>query len=316
MKETRVEWIAADPASERVLEIARKVADTTTTVLITGESGTGKDQLARWIHEASPRRDAPFLKIDCASLPAELVESELFGHERGAFTGAEARKPGRLEMAQEGMIVLDEVAALAPGVQAKLLRVLEERKFERLGGNQTLEMDSRLVALTNTNLELAVAGGRFREDLYFRLNVLVIPVPPLRERPRDVAPLAEHWLARLAAIHGRNGAQIEPAAMRALEGYAWPGNVRELKNAIEHALIFGKETGKDGLLRREDFPAVVQFGDANMGSGAKPRSLEQVEKEAVVAALEASHYKIAKAAEMLGISRKTLLEKRKRYGLL
>lgn len=316
MKETRVEWIAADPASERVLEIARKVADTTTTVLITGESGTGKDQLARWIHEAGPKRDAPFLKIDCASLPAELVESELFGHERGAFTGAEARKPGRLEMAQEGMIVLDEVAALAPGVQAKLLRVLEERKFERLGGNQTLEMDSRLVALTNTNLELAVAGGRFREDLYFRLNVLVIPVPPLRERPRDIAPLAEHWLARLAAIHGRNGAQIEPAAMRALEGYAWPGNVRELKNAIEHALIFGKDSGKDGLLRREDFPAVVQFGDANAGSGAKPRSLEQVEKEAVVAALEASHYKIAKAAEMLGISRKTLLEKRKRYGLL
>lgn len=316
MKETRVEWIAADPASERVLEIARKVADTTTTVLITGESGTGKDQLARWIHEAGPRRDAPFLKIDCASLPAELVESELFGHERGAFTGAEARKPGRLEMAQEGMIVLDEVAALAPGVQAKLLRVLEERKFERLGGNQTLEMDSRLVALTNTNLELAVAGGRFREDLYFRLNVLVIPVPPLRERPRDVAPLAEHWLARLAAIHGRNGAQIEPAAMRALEGYAWPGNVRELKNAIEHALIFGKDSRKDGMLRREDFPAVVQFADANSGGGAKPRSLEQVEKEAVVAALEASHYKIAKAAEMLGISRKTLLEKRKRYGLL
>lgn len=316
MTEARVEWIAAEPASERVLEIARKVADTATTVLITGESGTGKDQLARWIHEAGPRHDAPFLKIDCASLPAELVESELFGHERGAFTGAEARKPGRLEMAQEGTIVLDEVAALAPGVQAKLLRVLEERKFERLGGTQTLEMDARLIALTNTNLELAVAGGRFREDLYFRLNVLVIPVPPLRERPRDIAPLAEHWLARLASIHGRTGSQIDPAAMRALEGYAWPGNVRELKNAIEHALIFGKDTGKNGLLEREDFPSVVQFADASPAGGVKARSLEDVEKEAVHAALEASHYKIAKAAEVLGISRKTLLEKRKKYGLL
>lgn len=316
MKETRVEWIAADPASQHVLEIASKVADTTTTVLITGESGTGKDQLARWIHEAGPRRDSPFLKIDCASLPAELVESELFGHERGAFTGAEARKPGRLELAREGTIVLDEVAALVPGVQAKLLRVLEERKFERLGGNQTLEMDARLIALTNTNLELAIAGGRFREDLYFRLNVLVIPVPPLRERRRDTAPLAEHWLARLSAIHGRAGARIDSAAMRALEGYAWPGNVRELKNAIEHALIFGKDSSKDGLLRREDFPAVVQSADTTGVGGAKTRSLEDLEKEAVAAALEASHYKIAKAAEALGISRKTLLEKRKRYGLL
>ena len=287
MKGTQVEWIAVDPASQHVLEIARKVADTTTTVLITGESGTGKDQLARWIHEAGPRRDAPFLKIDCASLPAELVESELFGHERGAFTGAESRKPGRLEMAQGGTIVLDEVAALAPGVQAKLLRVLEERKFERLGGNQTLEMDARLIALTNTNLELAVAGGRFREDLYFRLNVLVIHVPALRERPQDIAPITEHWLARLASIHGRTGAQIEPEAMRALEAYAWPGNVRELKNAIEHALIFGKDPKKDGLLRREDFPGVVQFADGNAGSGAKPRTLEHMEKEAVVAALEA-----------------------------
>jgi transcriptional regulator with PAS, ATPase and Fis domain len=316
MKETRVDWIAADPASERVLEIARKVADTATTILITGESGTGKDQLARWIHEAGPRRDAPLLKIDCASLPSELVESELFGHERGAFTGAEARKPGRLELAQEGTIVLDEVAALAPGIQAKLLRVLEERKFERLGGNETLEMDARLVALTNTNLELAVAGGRFREDLYFRLNVLVIPVSPLRERPGDIAPLADYWLARLAAIHGRTGTKIEPTAMRALEGYAWPGNVRELKNALEHALIFAKDPAKDGMLRREDFPAVVQSSENVNSSDGKPRSLEDVEKEAIQATLEATHFKMAKAAESLGISRKTLLEKRKKYGLL
>ena len=174
--------MAADRGLAGVLETARKLAETATTLLITGESGTGKDQLARWIHDHGPRRDAPFLKIDCASLPSELVESELFGHERGAFTGAVARKPGRLEMAQGGTIVLDEIAALAPGMQAKLLRVLEERTFERLGGTDTLRMDARIMALTNTDLNKAVAAGRFREDLFFRLNVLRISVPPLRER--------------------------------------------------------------------------------------------------------------------------------------
>src|SRR5271168_4552779 len=186
MTAPNIAWVAEDPASRHVLEVAEKLADTSTTVLITGESGTGKDQLARWIHERGPRRDAPLLKIDCASLPAELVESELFGHERGAFTGAVARKPGRLELAQEGTIVLDEIAALTPGMQAKLLRVLEERTFERLGGTETLHMEARLMALTNTDLTKAVAAGRFREDLFFRLNVLSIIVPPLRERRADV----------------------------------------------------------------------------------------------------------------------------------
>ena len=162
-----IPWIATDPVSLHVLELADKVANASTTVLITGESGTGKDQLARWIHQHGPRHDAPLLKIDCASLPAELVESELFGHERGAFTGAVTRKLGRLEMAQTGTIVLDEVAALAPGMQAKLLRVLEERTFERLGGTETLRMEARLMALTNTDLAKAAADGRFREDLFF-----------------------------------------------------------------------------------------------------------------------------------------------------
>src|SRR5271157_1027368 len=201
MSATEVVWIAADPASLRVLELAQKLAEPSTNVLITGESGTGKDQLARWIHERGPRHDAPLLKIDCASLPSELVESELFGHERGAFTGAVARKPGRLEMAQSGTIVLDEVAALAPGMQAKLLRVLEERTFERLGGTETLHMEARLMALTNTDLTKAVAAGRFREDLFFRLNVLAIPVPPLRERRGDIPDLAAHFLARLGPVH-------------------------------------------------------------------------------------------------------------------
>ena len=312
MSAPAIVWVAADAASLRVLELAEKLSETATTLLITGESGTGKDQLARWIHQRGPRHDAPFLKIDCASLPSELVESELFGHERGAFTGAVARKPGRLEMAQGGTIVLDEVAALAPGMQAKLLRVLEERTFERLGGTETLRMDARLMALTNTDLTRAVASGRFREDLFFRLNVLAIPVPPLRERPADIAPLVAHFLDRLGPIHGKSGAALDPAALRLLESYVWPGNVRELKNAIEHALVFGKEL----LLTPVDFPEVVRATGEAQSSASALKSLEDLEREAIRATLEATHYKIGRAAEILGISRKTLLEKRKKYGLI
>jgi len=312
MSAANIAWVAADPASLRVLEIAEKLAETATTLLITGESGTGKDQLARWIHERGPRHDAPFLKIDCASLPSELVESELFGHERGAFTGAVARKPGRLEMAQGGTIVLDEVAALAPGMQAKLLRVLEERTFERLGGTETLRMDARLMALTNTDLTRAVAAGRFREDLFFRLNVLAIPVPPLRERRADIAPLGEHFLARLAPVHGKSGASLDPSALRTLQAYSWPGNVRELKNAIEHALVFGKEL----LITSPDFPELVRTAGASLGAAGPLRSLDDIERDAIRATLEATHYTIGRAAEILGVSRKTLLEKRKKYGLI
>ncbi len=191
--DTRMAWIAEDPASRAVLELARKVAETSTTLLITGESGTGKDHLARLIHELGPRRDAPFLKIDCASLPQELVESELFGHERGAFTGAVERKLGRLEMAGAGTIVLDEVAALSPATQSKLLRVLEERQFERLGGTETISISARMIALTNADLSRLVSDGQFREDLYFRLSVLTIPVPALRAR---VPPIFFPWPMR------------------------------------------------------------------------------------------------------------------------
>ena len=303
------EWIAGDPASQHVLELAQKVAETATTILITGESGTGKDQLARLIHELSPRRDAPYLKIDCASLPQELVESELFGHERGAFTGAVERKMGRLEMADKGTIVLDEVAALSMATQAKLLRVLEERRFERLGGTETLTIEARLIALTNADLQRAVAGRRFREDLYFRLGVLTIHVPALRERRADVALLAEHMLGRLANVHGREGATLSEAARRALESYDWPGNIRELKNAIERALIFGK--GPE--VATEDLPESIGAGESGALGGL--RSLEEIEREAIHKTLEETHYKITRAAEILGISRKTLLDKRKKYGL-
>jgi two-component system, NtrC family, response regulator AtoC len=304
-------WVAADPGSLQVLETAQRLAETSTNVLITGETGTGKDQLARWIHEHGPRHDLPFLKIDCASLPAELVESELFGHERGAFTGAVARKLGRLEMAEGGSVVLDEVAALSPGIQAKLLRVLDDRTFQRLGGTDTLHMEARVLALTNTDLQKGVSSGRFREDLFFRLNVLAVPVPPLRERRADLAPLAAHFLARLAPVHGRTDAALDASTLKLFESYAWPGNVRELKNAIEHALIFSKNPA----LLPEDFPQIIAAAGSAHHAGSL-RSLEDIEREAIRQTLEETRYKIGRAAEILGISRKTLLEKRKRYGLI
>ncbi len=309
MSDARIPWVAFDPAAQRVLEMAAKVAETSTTVLITGESGTGKDQLARLIHELSSRRDAPYLKIDCASLPQELVESELFGHERGAFTGAVDRKLGRLEMAGAGTIVLDEVAALSAPTQSKLLRVLEERRFERLGGTDTLSIAARLIALTNADLTRAVSTGLFREDLYFRLSVLTIRVPPLRERPADIVPLAEHLLSRLAAVHGRPEAALSEAARKSLQTCDWPGNIRQLRNSIERALVFAQNS----TLEPADFPDTV--GRANSGLAGQMRSLEEIEREVIQATLEATHYKISRSAEILGISRKTLLDKRKRYGL-
>jgi len=309
MSEARMPWIAEDPASRAVLELARKVAETATTLLITGESGTGKDHLARLVHELGPRRDAPYLKIDCASLPQELVESELFGHERGAFTGALERKLGRLEMAGAGSIVLDEVAALSPATQSKLLRVLEERQFERLGGTETITIDARLIALTNAELSRLVSEGQFREDLFFRLSVLTISVPALRARPADILPLADALLERAARVHGRSGTIFSAAVRKTLTAYGWPGNVRELKNSIERALVFSGGP----MLSPHDFPDSVQAADSGLGIAL--RSLEEIERDAIRATLEATHYKISKSAAILGISRKTLLDKRKRYDL-
>ncbi len=309
MIEARMAWIAEDPASRAVLDLARKVAETSTTLLITGESGTGKDHLARLIHELGPRRDAPFLKIDCASLPEELVESELFGHERGAFTGAVERKLGRLEMADAGTIVLDEIAALSPATQSKLLRVLEERQFERLGGTETITISARLIALTNADLARLVSDGQFREDLFFRLSVLTIPVPALRARSADILPLADALLERGARVHGRKGAAFSDAVRKMLTLYSWPGNVRELRNAIERALVFSAGPS----LIPEDFPESVRAADSELGGAL--RSLNDMERDTIRATLEATRYKIGKSAQILGISRKTLLDKRKKYGL-
>ena len=307
----RFPWIAADPASQRLLALAEKVAPAPTTLLITGESGSGKDHFARLVHELSPRRDAPFLKIDCTSLPPHLIESELFGHERGAFTGAVERKLGRLELGGKGTIVLDEIAALSPEAQGKLLRVLQERTFERLGGTELLRIEARLIALTNTDLHAAVAVGHFREDLFFRLSVLPIVVPPLRERRADIIPIAEHFVAMLSVIHNRDSVQISEPARRVIAAYSWPGNLRELRNALERAIVFSKIAE----LQPEDFPDNIRAAAGGAALLTGLRSLEAFEREAIAQTLEATRYHITKSAEILGISRKTLLEKRKKYGM-
>jgi two-component system response regulator AtoC len=286
MTAERLPWICADPASLRLFELAQKVAPAPTTLLITGESGTGKDHLARAIHEMGPRRDAPYLKIDCASLPPQLVESELFGHEKGSFTGAIERKLGRFELGGAGTIVLDEVAALSATAQSKMLRVLQERTFERLGGTETLRI--------------------------FRLNVLAIDVSPLRERRADILPLAEYLLGAIRGVHGSEAVEMSDATRRLLSAYEWPGNVRELRNALERAVVFSRAN----VLDPKDFTENIRAAAPGIpGSGASLRSLEEIEKEAIAATLEATHYKIGRAAEILGISRKTLLEKRKKYQL-
>src|ERR671933_1059297 len=232
-----------------VLGLAERVASTDANVLVTGESGAGKDALALYIHRQSRRGMGPFVKIDCAALPGELLEAELFGYERGAFTGATQAKPGRLEAAHKGTLVLDEIAHLSWDAQAKLLRVIERREFERLGGRRTVRVDARLIALTNVDLDDAVRRKAFREDLFYRLNVVRIHVPPLRERREDVAPLAEKFLAAYAAKHGRAARRFDAGALAALGAYDFPGNVRELANVVERAVIVsdGREVGAKDL---------------------------------------------------------------------
>ncbi|HZT72349.1 MAG TPA: sigma 54-interacting transcriptional regulator [Terriglobales bacterium] len=296
-------WIAVDPKSRRLLELAARVAAAPTTVLIRGESGVGKDLLAQLLHLLGPNAAEPLVKIDCASLPADLVESELFGYEKGAFTGAEQSKPGRLELAGRGTLVLDEVAALGLPLQAKLLRVLEEKRFERLGGRATIAISARLMALTNADLERAVAERTFREDLFYRLNVLPLTIPPLRERPLDIRPLAEHFIEQFAQLQRRARPRLTAEALAALERHDFPGNVRELRNMMERAFIAG---GAEIALRDLPLRAAV---------AAEEKTLEQVEKEYIAAVLQRHRGKKSETARVLGISRKTLLEKRKRYHL-
>jgi len=301
-------WVAADPKSLDLLEKAQKIAASASTVLIRGESGTGKDLLASLIHYLGPNADEPLVHIDCASLPHELVESELFGYERGAFTGATQMKRGRLELAGSGTIVLDEVGALSMPIQAKLLRVIEEKQFQRLGGSRDVRVHARIIALTNIDLESAVARHTFRQDLYYRLNVIPLAVPALRERADDVRPLAQHLLAQLCEVHRKPHMTIAAPALAALENHPFPGNIRELRNILERAVIYSSASE----VALEDLPAHVREA---AGASAKKMSLEDLERMYIAEILDYTRGKKTRAARILGISRKTLLEKRKRYGL-
>jgi len=234
-----VEPIGASSAMKEIIDTARRAAASKSTVLVLGESGTGKEVLARSIHTWSDRRVSPFVAVNCVALTEELLESELFGHEKGSFTGAIDRKPGKFEVADEGTIFLDEIAEIRPQLQAKLLRVLQEHRFERVGGTSPIQVDIRIIAATNRDLTQEIAAGRFREDLYYRLNVITLKMPPLRERPEDVPILAAHFLDRISQETKRQVGSISPAALEALKRYDWPGNVRELENTIERAVVLG-----------------------------------------------------------------------------
>jgi transcriptional regulator with PAS, ATPase and Fis domain len=302
-------WIARDPLSVQVLKIVDKVKNTASTLLIQGESGTGKDLLASVIHYSSDRRDQPFLRIDCSSIPAGLIESELFGYEKGAFTGAHARKLGKLEFAGKGTIVLDEIASLELDTQAKLLRVIEEKQFARLGGHIAIAVNARLIALSRERLETLVSSRAFREDLFFRLNVVPIHLAPLRERPDDISALAEFWLNSAREKYAKPKLRMEASVVNALRRYAFPGNVRELRNLLDRLVMMAD----DDLITDVHLPAAVR--QSQELKAARP-SLEQLEKAYIEEILQLTRGKKGRAASILGISRKTLLEKRKRYGLM
>jgi NtrC-family two-component system response regulator AlgB len=297
-------------AMRRVLDTARRAAASDVTVLLGGESGTGKNVLAQAIHEWSPRADRPFVTIACTTLTEQLLASELFGHVKGAFTGAWKDKPGRLEAAAGGTVFLDEVGELSPELQAKLLRFLEERRFEPVGGSETRTVDVRIVAATNRDLAAEVAAGHFRRDLFFRLNVISLRLPALRERPEDVEPLVEHVLASLLARYRRRDLRLDPAARAALLAYWWPGNVRELVNALERAIVLAR----DDVIRPEDLPDAVLAPPAAPEGAPGALSLEDVERRHVQTVL-AEAATLEEAAARLGINVTTLWRKRRRWGL-
>jgi DNA-binding NtrC family response regulator len=294
-------------AMRHVLELVSTVSATDATVLVTGESGTGKELVARAIHAASPRHYCPLVVVNCGALPEGILESELFGHEAGAFTGARARHKGKFEAADGGTVFLDEIGEVSPKVQVELLRVLEEKVVTRLGGSAPVKVDFRVIAATNRDLREQVKSGAFREDLYWRLNVFTIALPPLRERPEDVQALAEHFLARFTAAMSRKPMSLSPAAEAALRSYHWPGNVRELQNAIERAVV----VSRGPLLEPKDLPLSVTAAPV----GPAPGSLEDVERAHVEAVLGQTGWNITRAARVLDVDRVTLYSKIKKYEL-
>ncbi len=305
----------SDPM-KRLFETVSLVAPTEATVLIVGESGTGKELIANAIHQNSPRRDKPFVTVNCAALPETLLESELFGHEKGAFTGATRRKQGRFRQAHTGSIFLDEIAETSAATQPKLLRVLQEQTFEPLGGSQTVKVDIRVIAATNRNLETEIEAGRFREDLFYRVNVVTLPIPPLRNRREDILLLSDHFLKIYAEKNRRLIKGFAPRATDLLMRYSWPGNVRELENAVERAAILAR----GDVITPEDLPEALKDPDEDARSFQSPifrpgTSLKEMEKEMILQTLQDTHGNRTRTAEILGISRRTLQMKLKAYGV-
>jgi len=298
---------------------ATKVAPTDTTVLLSGESGTGKEVVARFIHNASPRKGGPFVALNCAALPEQLLESELFGHEKGAFTGALSARTGKIEQAARGVLFLDEVGEMSPAVQAKFLRVLQEREFQRVGGSRTLTADVRVLAATNRDLKAAIARGTFREDLYYRLAVFDITLPPLRERRDDIALLTDAFVEMIGRSVGRPAAGVTDEARRKLDDYAWPGNVRELRNVIERAVILSE----GGLIESAHLPlSVVESAVAKssasaptLAAAATPQTLDAAERDMIVQALTRSGNNKSKAARLLGLTRAQLRSRLEKHGI-
>lgn len=308
------------PAMQEVFRTVRSVAPCKTTVLITGESGTGKELIARALHEESPRVGRPLVAINCAAIPENLLESELFGHERGAFTDAHQRKQGQFELAHGGTLFLDEVGELTPATQAKLLRVLEREEFLRVGGTQPLTVDVRIVAATNRDLESLVHAGRFRADLYYRLNVVRIDLPPLRARPEDVALLLDHFFAVKARTLQVRGKRLTAAALAVLEQYHWPGNVRELENLVERLLVLvdGEVVGVDDLpdhVRRGEPPARSAREQVLSGRRTLQQVVDEFEKDIISAALERTAWNQTRAAAVLGTTRRILRYRMHQLGI-
>ncbi|HUG40757.1 MAG TPA: sigma-54 dependent transcriptional regulator [Longimicrobiales bacterium] len=301
--------VGDSPPMTKVIELVEHVARTDATVLIRGESGTGKELIARAIHANSARRYAPIVAVNCGGLPETLLESELFGHEKGAFTGAQYQRKGRLEMADGGTLFLDEVGSISIKTQVDLLRVLETKEFTRLGGSRSVKVDFRVICATNEDLEKAVEEGRFREDFYYRINVFTIEAPPLRVRRPDIPLLARHLLGRFARQMDTRITSISPAAMATLEAYDWPGNVRELSNAIERAMVVGKGTA----IQPADLPLRGRLR-AGGGNGDQD-SLADVEKRHIGSVLARTEWNITRTAEVLGVDRATVYNKIRKYGL-
>jgi DNA-binding NtrC family response regulator/HAMP domain-containing protein len=306
--------VGRDPKMQAIFRLTEDIAPTDATVLIQGESGTGKEMVARAIHQLSLRRNKPFVVIDCSAYPATLLESELFGHEKGAFTGATRQKIGRFEQADGGTVFLDEVGEIPPSAQIKLLRVLQTQRFERLGGEKTLAVNVRFIAATNKDLLQEVKAGGFREDLFYRLNVIPLQLPPLRERPNDIPLLARHFLSLFGREQKKEIQDFSSEAMRAILNYPWPGNVRELENSIEHAVVLAKGSRVEGM----DLPSAV-IGDGNRAANSQSRRLSTIaerEQELLKETLEKCAWNKKEAAKNLGISRNTLYQKMRRYGIL